>query len=240
MLSQIEKFLQSALPGLSLFHLNVLSLLFLCLLATSPLATAAVPDLAKVIPPQIANWAGFGFSVVITFYFIFLIRGAKATSAPGGNAESAIFSVSRPASCLTVNADLRSLGKVFVETFTYDDSKKTWVSYEIFQLDYANNQYKADTSAIRTRLKNESDPFKPFLLVDGNDETTLGQAYYALFNKADVIVTERGDAHRSATNPESTGWRIYFLAKNQFPLHPVQGSFANLNHTLLANTGPKD
>ncbi|XXJ18918.1 hypothetical protein ACR42D_05055 [Desulfovibrio caledoniensis] len=235
MLSQIEKFLQRALPGLSLFHLNVLSLLFLCLLGTSPLASAAVPDLAKAIPPQIAQWAGFGLSVVITFYFIFLIRGGAAR--PSAEAGGAIFSVTTPASCLTVNADLRDLGKVFVESFTYDDSKKTWKSYDMFPMDYANNQYKADTSAIRAHLKNESDPFKPFLRVDKNDAATLGKAYYALFNIADVIVTERGDADRSATDAESTGWRIYFLAKNQFPLHPVQGGFASLNHTLLPDGG---
>jgi hypothetical protein len=238
MLSQIEKFLQRALPGLSLFHLNVLSLLFLCLLGTSPLASAAVPDLAKAIPPPIAQWTCFGLAVVITFYFIFLIRDGAAR--PSGGAGGAIFSVPTPASCLTVNADLRDLGRVFVESFTYDESKKTWKSYEVFALDYANNQYKADASTIRSHLKNESDPFKPFLLVGKNDAGTLGKAYYALFNIADVIVTERGDAHRSATDAESTGWRIYFLAKNQFPLHPVQGNFASLNHTLLPSAGQAD
>jgi hypothetical protein len=238
MLSQIEKYLQRALPGLSLFHLNTLSLLFLCLLGTSPLASAAVPALAKAIPPQIAQWSNFGLSLGITFYFICLIRSTAAR--PVDLAGGAIFSVRKPASCLTVNANLQALGKVFVESFTYDDSKKAWRSYEIFELDYSNNQYKADASTIRSHLKNESDPFKPFLLVDKNDEATLGKAYYALFNIADVIVTERGDAHKSLADKDSTGWRIYFLAKNQFPLHPVQGNFASLNHTLLASAGQAD
>ena len=240
MLASIEKFLQTALPGLSRFHLSVLSLLFLLLVGTSPLATAVLPDLAKAIPPQIAQWANFGLAAVITFYFIFLIRGGEGATRPGGETKGAIFSVGTPANCLTVNGNLQALGKVFVESFTYDVNKKTWVTYEIFELDYANNQYKADTSTIRSHLKKESDPFKPFLLLDKSDEATLGKAYYALFNLADVIVTERGNAHKSVTNQDSSGWRIYFLAKNQFPLHPVQDNFACLNHTLLPSAGQAD
>ena len=239
MLSQIEKFLQRALPGLSLFHINILSLLFLLLLGTSPLAAAVLPALGKGVPPQISQWLNFALSVVIPLYFIFLIRGTPASN-PDGEAGGAIFSVPNPASCLTVNANLQNLGKIFVESFTYEESKKAWISYEIFEVDYTNNQYKADVGTIRSHLKNESDPFKPFLLVDKSDEATLGKAYYALFNIADVIVTERGDAHRSATDAESTGWRIYFLAKNQFPLHPVQRGFASLNHTLTPSAGQAD
>ncbi|MEZ7198217.1 hypothetical protein [Pseudodesulfovibrio karagichevae] len=194
--------------------------------------------MANAIPPGIVQWLNFALSAAIIFYFISLIRGLNSAAMTDGGAGAAIFSVATPASCLTVNANLQDLGKVFVESFTYDDSKKTWISYEIFELDYSNNQYKADASTIRSHLKNESDPFKPFLLIDRNDEATLGKAYYALFNIADVIVTERGNAHKSPTDKNSTGWRIYFLAKNQFPLHPVQGNFASLNHTLLPSAEP--
>ncbi|OIQ50946.1 hypothetical protein BerOc1_02891 [Pseudodesulfovibrio hydrargyri] len=237
MLAFIEKFLQNVLPGLSVSHRSILLLLLLCLVGTSPLAAVAFPELAAAIPQLIGPWPNFAASVVLTFYFMFLVKDTTSAAGPGGRAGDAIFSVGKAAGCLTVNADLRELGEVFVESFTYDDSRKKWMSYEMFRMDYRNNQYKADASAIRSHLKNEGDPFKPFLLVDGNDEATLGRAYYALFNIADVIVTERGDANRSATGEDSTGWRIYFLAKNQFPLHPVQGDFASLNHTLLASAG---
>jgi hypothetical protein len=197
------------------------------------------PDLAKAVPQVIGQWPNFGASLVVTSYFIFLVKGAGA-SGPGGTAEVKIFRVDNPASCLTVNADLRDFGKIFVESFVYDDGEKKWRSYEIFELDYGNNQYKTEASAIRSHLKNESDPFKPFLLVDKNDMATLGRAYYALFNIADVIVTERGDADKSLGGKDSSGWRIYFLVKNQFPLHPAQGGFASLNHTLLARAGQAD
>jgi len=71
-------------------------------------------------------------------------------------------------------------------------------------------------------------------------KATLGKAYYVQFNITDVIVTERGDTHKSIANTDSAGRRIYFLAKNQFPLHPVRGNFASLNHTLLASAGQAD
>ena len=238
MLAKIKEFLQSILPGLPAFHLYMLSFFVLLLLGTSPLAAAIFPAVAKAMPQQIAPWLNLAVAIAIIVYFLFLIQSISGAGArPTGNAGGAVFSVATPASCLTVNANLQDFGRIYVESFTFDEAKKTWVTYEIFEMAYNNNQYKIDTSAIRSHLKNESDPFKPFLLVDKSDADTLGKAYYALFNIADVIVTERGDINQSPTNDGPAGWRIYFLTKNQFPLHPVQDNFACLNHTLLPSAG---